>query len=109
MTRRIIKQFEVAGQELGTFITLTEPIRRYTWRIYFLRREESEVAVDIIKRAIDEAADPDRMPVKVNWKDKLGSVVIDDSDQEIFMLDFEDFDGQRLLTSAEGRRVGQQG
>lgn len=95
---RTIRQFEVAGHEIGTFITISEPIADYTWAIYFDKREESREAAEAIYRAIAEADDPERIPAKINWKTKLGSITIDDSPRLVYKVVFED-------TEARDRRA----
>lgn len=82
----------VAGQELGLFITSVEPTDRFAWRIYCIRRDESDEAICAIKRAVAEADDPDRIPVKKNWKDTFGAVAVYDEDEDGYILDFEEKD-----------------
>lgn len=93
-----IKQFEVAGQELGIFNVNDYKPRRFTWRLSCLRRPESDRAIAAIKEAIAKAEDPDRIPVKINWKSAWGIIEIDDTDEMSYLVDFEEM-GQPTETS----------
>lgn len=89
---RMIRQFAVAGHELGLFITSVEPTDRFAWRIYCIRREESDKTFADIKRVLAGTDDPERIPVKKNWKNTFGVVSVDDTHEGFYMLDFEEKD-----------------
>lgn len=102
----MIRQFEVAGHEIGTFIIDSVPIADYTWAIYFEKREESEDAAAAISRVIAEAKDPKRIPVKSNWEDKVGSLTLDDSPMRVFKLVFADTEARERPFQGLRRRNG---
>lgn len=103
---RTVRQFEVAGHEIGPFITISEPIEDHTKAIYFDKREESKEAADAIYRTIEEAADHERIPVKINWKNKVGSLSIDDSPQLVYRVVFVDTEARdRYACKLEGGRI----
>lgn len=61
---RMIRQFSVAGHEIGLFISSVEPTDRFAWRIYCIHRKESAETFAAIKNAVAKADDPDRILVK---------------------------------------------
>lgn len=70
-----------------------------------MRRKESEEAFAIIQRAIAEAEDPERIPVKVDWEDTVGLIEIDDSHEDAFIVDFEETQFTRYSAQQDGGRV----
>lgn len=100
---RMIKQFMVAGEELGTFIVTCDRPRRYAWRLWCLRRPESDRAFTEISQAIQNAADPEHIPVTINWREAEGQIVIEQH-EDAYMLEFEETDCQRFVPKYEDGR-----
>lgn len=97
----IVKQFKVADQEMGVFNVADRKIGRYAWRLHCLRRKESDEAIAVIKQAIAEAEDPERVPVKINWKDTVGLIEIDDtSSDRSYIIEFEDTNARRFSSKS---------
>lgn len=100
---RIIKQFMVAGEELGTFIVTCDRPRRYTWRLWCLRRPESDRAFATISQEIENAEDPKHIPVTINWEAVEGQIVIQQY-EDAYTLEFEETDCLRFVPKFENGR-----
>lgn len=81
---------------MGLFIGPVEMTDRFAWRLYCRRRKESDEAFAIIKRAIANAEDPERIPVKKNWEETFGSVSVDVSNKDAYILDFAEAGYNRI-------------
>lgn len=97
---RIIKQFKAAGEELGTFIVACDRPRRDAWRLWCIRRKESDIAFAAISEAIENAEDPERIPVTINWKQAEGQIAIVQH-EDAYMLDFDETDCRRFVPKFE--------
>lgn len=89
-----IRQLEIAGQELAPFLSASREVTpldsRGKWVIYIIRRAESDEAVEIIRQAIRQAPDATHIPVKINFCMEVGEVEIDDSNQNVYAVHYED-------------------
>lgn len=80
---RLIRQLEVAGQELAPFIEKAHPITPLgsegKWHMRLIRLPEAEGPIAEIIKAVRSAKDPEAIPIRINFEDILGTIDIDTS------------------------------
>lgn len=90
MLNRMVRQLEIAGQELAPFIQYSGSVRplgsKGKWRAKLLRLPQADEVIDIIEDAVEKAPDPDMIPFKINWRDMLGRVEVDTSNKAVYIV-----------------------
>lgn len=93
MLDRMVRQLEIAGQELAPFIefsgSVTPMDSKGKWRAKLIPLPQADAALDAITQAVRNAPNPDRIPFTLNWKNMLGRVDLDRSNEELYVVHVE--------------------
>lgn len=94
MMLRTICQLEIAGEEMAPYIVGAKGVTPIgsagKWELALRRRSETDKALGTIWKAVSEAKDPERLPMRMNFDRIVGSVAFD---PDSYLLYVEKHDG----------------
>lgn len=90
MLNRMVRQLEIAGQELAPFIEFSGNVTpmgsKGKWRAKLLRLPQADEAIERIAHAVRNARDQNKIPFTLNWKEMVGRVDIDTSRKGLYVV-----------------------